>query len=168
MNSNDLLYVFTGISSVQVTNVLREVMDKRGDVAAGLAEWLTRRPLESLTGFLFSASAAFYLAERGVNPKIRTFVDALYYMSTCLSVGYADIFAQTQTGKLIATLAMTIGPALTGNALDPPGRATPASAHGQELMLERLEAILAELQQQRSAGVISQTTGQSSPQTSEA
>ena len=149
--TNDLLYVFTGISSAQVTGVLREVLDKRGDMEAGLAEWLTRRPMESLTGFLFSASAAFYLAERGVNPKIRTFVDALYYISTCLSVGYADIFAQTQTGKLIATLAMTIGPALTGNALDPPGRAEPASAQGQELMLERLDAILEELRQQRPA-----------------
>lgn len=153
-HTNDLLYVFTGISSAHVTGVLREVLDKRGDMEAGLAEWLTRRPLESLTGFLFSASAAFYLAERGVNPKIRTFVDAVYYISTCLSVGYADIFAQTQTGKLIATLAMTIGPALTGNALDPPGRAAPASAQGQELMLERLDAILEELRQQRTATVI--------------
>jgi hypothetical protein len=105
--------------------------------------------VESLTGFLLSASVAFYLAERGVNPKIQTFVDALYYISTCLSVGYADIFAQTQTGKLIATLAMTIGPALTGNALDPPGRTEPASEQGQELMLQRLDAILEELRQQR-------------------
>jgi hypothetical protein len=70
-------------------------------------------------------------------------------MSTCLSVGYADIFAQTQTGKMIATLAMTIGPALTGNALDPPGRTEPASAQGQTLLLERLDAILEELRQQR-------------------
>ncbi len=94
-------------------------------------------------------------------------MDALYYISTCLSVGYADIFAQTQSGKLIATLTMTIGPALTSNALDPPGRAAPASARGQELMLERLDAILEELRQQQLAVAISQTTGQPSPQTSE-
>jgi hypothetical protein len=149
--STDLLYVFTGVSSAQITNVLRTALNKRGDLEAGLAEWLTQRPLESLTGFLFSASVAFYLAERGVNPKIQTFVDAVYYISTCLSVGYADIFAQTQTGKLIATLAMTVGPGLTGNALDPPGRAEPASAEGQQLMLQRLDAILEELRQQRSS-----------------
>lgn len=157
---SDLLYVFTGISSAEVVKVLNTVLNKRGELEAGLAEWLTGRPLESLGGFLLSASAAFYLAERGVNPKIRTFVDALYYISTCLSVGYADIFAQTQTGKLIATLAMTVGPALTGNALDPPGRAEPASAQGQQMMLERLDAILAELRRQGGA-VKSQTTSPS-------
>lgn len=145
----DLLYIFTGISSAQITNVLRTALNKRGDMEAGLVEWLTRRPTESLAGFLLSASVAFYLAEREVNPKIRTFIDAFYYISTCLSVGYADIFAQTQTGKLIATLAMTLGPALTGNALDPPGRVAPASEQGQELMLQRLDAILEELRQQR-------------------
>jgi hypothetical protein len=152
----DLLHVFTGVSSAQIVDVLRTVVNKRSDLEAGLAEWLTHRPLESLTSFLLSASVAFYLAERGVNPKIQTFVDALYYISTCLSVGYADIFAQTQTGKLIATLAMTLGPALTGNALDPPGRTEPASAAGQQLMLQRLDAILEELRRQ-----------QPSPQTSE-
>ncbi|MBE7468120.1 MAG: hypothetical protein DPW09_13795 [Anaerolineae bacterium] len=154
---SDLLYVFTGISSAEVVKALNTMLNKRGEAEAALAEWLTRQPLESLGGFLLSASVAFYLAERGVNPKIQTFVDALYYISTCLSVGYADIFAQTQTGKLIATLAMTLGPALTGNALDPPGRATPASAQGQEMMLERLDAILAELRRQGET-VKSQTT----------
>ncbi|MBI1878402.1 MAG: two pore domain potassium channel family protein [Chloroflexi bacterium] len=145
--NTDLLHVFTGISSAQVVSTLSAALNQRRNVEALVAERLTGRPLESLAGFLLSASAAFYLAERGVNPKIQTFVDARYYISTCLSVGYADIFAQTQTGKLIATLAMTIGPALTGNALDPPGRTEPASAQGQELMLERLDAILEELRQ---------------------
>jgi hypothetical protein len=154
----DLLSVFTGVSSAQIAGILSAALNKRGDLEAGLAEWLSQRPLESLTGFLLSASVVFYLAERGVNPKIRTFVDALYYISNCLSVGYADVFAQTQTGKLIATLAMTLGPALTGNALDPPSQTEPASAEGQELMLQRLDAILEELRQQRSAGAISQTS----------
>lgn len=151
-HNTDLLYTFTGLPSAQVVAVVKGIIQKRGEVEAALAEWLTHRPVESLTGFLFSASLAFYLAEREVNPKVQTFVDALYYISTCLSVGYADIFAQTQKGKLIATLVMTLGPALTGNALDPPGRAEPASAYGQELMLERLDAILAELQRRPETG----------------
>ena len=68
--NTDLLYVFTGISSAQVINVLSLALNKRGDVEAKVAEWLTRRPVESLSGFLLSASVAFYLAEREVNPKI--------------------------------------------------------------------------------------------------
>lgn len=155
--NSDLLYTFTGISGAQIIAALGSALSRGGNLQLELVERLTRHPIESLSSFLLSASVAFYLAERGVNPKIQTFVDALYYISTCLSVGYADIFAQTQTGKLIATLVMTLGPALTGNALDPPGRAEPATAQGQKLMLERLEAILEELRQpQRSP--ISQTT----------
>ena len=148
--NSDLLYVFTGISSAQIKETLRTTLAQRSDLQTELLERLTQHPLESLTGFLLSASAAFYLAEREVNPKIKTFVDALYYISTCLSVGYADIFAQTQPGKLIATLVMTLGPALTGNALDRPGQAMTASVHGQERMIERLDAILEELRKQQS------------------
>lgn len=143
--TTDLFYVFTGIPGSRIMAALNGAINKRGDLHTTLAGPLRRYPLESLTGFLLSASVAFYLAERGVNPKIQTFVDALYYIGTCLSVGYADIFARTQTGKLIATLVMTLGPALTGGALDPPDQGEPASSHGQELILQRLDAILEEL-----------------------
>jgi hypothetical protein len=71
---------------------------------------------------LGGAALAFYQAEKGVNPKIETFTDAFYYISTCASVGYADIFAQTQTGKAIASFVMIIGPALAAKSLDRPGR----------------------------------------------
>ncbi len=141
----DLLYTFTGIRGEQVADTLKAALDKRGDVQAELLERLTYHPMESLAGFLLGTAAAFYLAERDVNPKIKTFVDALYYMSTCLSVGYADIFAQTQTGRLIATLVMAVGPALTSHTLDLPGQAAEASMLGQEKTIERLDAILEEL-----------------------
>ncbi|MBL9111757.1 MAG: hypothetical protein JNM74_20905, partial [Myxococcales bacterium] len=61
---------------------------------------------------------AFYKAEKGVNPKVRTLNDALVYVSTNLSVGYCDIFAMTERGKQIGTLLMTFGPALAARALD--------------------------------------------------
>jgi hypothetical protein len=143
--NTDLLYVFTGISGERVADALKTALDKRGGLQAELLERLIRHPMESLAGFLLGTSAAFYLAERDVNPKIKTFVDALYYISTCLSVGYADIFARTQTGRLIATLVMAVGPALTSQALDLPGQAAEASVRGQEKMIERLDAILEEL-----------------------
>ena len=141
----DMLKTFTGISSAQVVKAWRVVVDKRGEVESEIVERLTRYPMESLAGFLLGTSAAFYLAEREANPKIKTFVDALYYISTCLSVGYADIFAQTQAGRAIATLVMTVGPSLTGELLDPPHRAATASDVGQQVMIERLDAILEEL-----------------------
>jgi voltage-gated potassium channel len=150
--NTDFLYAFTGIAGADVAAALKTALDKRGDLQTEVLERLMRHPLESLVGFLLSTSAAFYLAEREANPKINTFVDALYYISTCLSVGYADIFAQTQAGKLIATLVMTVGPALTGSALDLPGHAVTASTQGQEIMIARLEAILEELRQRPLAG----------------
>ena len=141
----DMLKTFTGISSAQVADAWRTVMNRRGEIESEIVERLTCYPIESLVGFLLGTSAAFYLAERESNPKIKTFVDALYYISTCLSVGYADIFAQTQAGRAIATLVMTIGPSLTGELLDPPHRAATASDVGQQMMIDRLDAILEEL-----------------------
>src|SRR3972149_4090623 len=98
----DMLHAFTGISTQQVVDAMRALVARRGDLETELVERLTAYPMESTLGFLLSASAAFYLAERNVNPKVKTFVDALYYISTCLSVGYADVFAQTQTGRAVA------------------------------------------------------------------
>ena len=148
----DMLKTFTGISSVQVVEAWRVVMDRRGEIESEIVERLTRYPMESLAGFLLGTSAAFYLAEREANPKIKTFVDALYYISTCLSVGYADIFAQTQAGRAVATLAMTIGPALTNEILDRPHKAEDASAANQKLIVERLDAILEELRKRSDEG----------------
>jgi hypothetical protein len=77
-------------------------------------------PLDAAMGFLAAASLAFYAAEKGHNPKVTTYIDAFYYISTCASVGYADIFACTQTGRAIAALVMIVGPALASHALDRP------------------------------------------------
>ena len=147
----DMLQVFTGVSSRQIVDAVRALIEKRGEFESDLIERFTSYPMESLAGFLLGTSAAFYLAERGANPKVKTYVDALYYISTCLSVGYADIFAQTQTGRAIATLVMTVGPSLTSELLDPPHRAASASSVNQELMIERLDAILEELRKRPAA-----------------
>lgn len=144
--NTDLLYVFTGLSSDKVIAALQTALGKRDELQVAWLEKIAHHPIESLGSFLLSTSAAFYLAERGVNPKINTFVDAVYYISTCLSVGYADIFAQTQTGKLIATLVMTLGPSLTTRVFDQP---EPPAEPGQAEVIARLEAILEELRRQR-------------------
>ncbi len=144
MNPNpDFLHVFTGISGTQIIDFIQTALSKRTEIETDLIERLMRRPIESMAGFILSTSVAFYLAERDVNPKISTFVDAVYYISTCMSVGYADIFAVTQTGKSIATLVMAVGPALAAKSLDLP-QTTSSESNSKEI-LERLDAILVEL-----------------------
>ena len=142
---SDMLYTFTGIRSSSVRYALRSMWDKRIALETHAVEHLTRHPPESLAGFTMSAAAAFYLAEKEVNPQINSPVDAFYYISTCLTVGYADVFPATQTGRLIASMAMIIGPALANNLLDPPGREKPSTARSQEAIIERLDGILAAL-----------------------
>ena len=143
---SDMLYTFTGVRSSDVSNALRSLWDKRIALETHAVEHLTSRPPESLAGFTMSAAAAFYLVEKDANPQINSPVDAFYYISTCLTVGYADVFPATQKGRFIASLAMIIGPALANNLLDPPGREKPSTARSQEAMLERLDGILAALE----------------------
>ncbi len=37
-----------------------------------------------------------------MNPKVKRFEDALVFCTTCMSVGYSDIFAKTPTGKAVS------------------------------------------------------------------
>lgn len=111
-------------------------------------------PAEALFTVVAGGAMVFYLAEREVNDDVATYGDALHYISTCLSVGYARIFPMTQTGKLVATIVMTIGPALSswlieGRVVGRQSAAAPSTptATGPDLapVLERLDAILHEL-----------------------
>ncbi len=107
-------------------------------------------PSEEL-GLLVSWGAAlFYWAESGANPMVRSYWDGLHYVSTALSVGYANIFPVTPLGKAIGAVVMTIGPALSARALDndkaqAPRAAADGDAAGTALLAEKLDAILAEL-----------------------
>src|SRR3954452_22590139 len=69
-------------------------------------------------GDFVSAAAGLFCAEEGHNPSVRTYVDAVHYISTSLSVGYANIFPVTQAGKAIGALGQMVGPALSAKALD--------------------------------------------------
>ena len=116
-------------------------LPERADLDS-LAAKLTDRPATSTVTFVTTAAALFYLAERGHNPKVKDIWDALVYCSTCISVGYADIFAKTPIGKLVGSALMTVGPALSGRALD--GR--PKVDQTQEQILDTLRRILANLE----------------------
>ncbi len=92
-------------------------------------------------------------AEKGHNPKVQTYWDALVFISTCISVGYADIFARTPAGQAIASAVMTFGPAMSGAIFDEPGAAKkevpPEMLAVQRAIVDKLEAILVELRKSR-------------------
>ena len=103
-------------------------------------------PSEEL-GLLVSWGAAlFYWAESGANPAVRSYWDGLHYVSTALSVGYANIFPVTPLGKMIGAVVMTVGPALSARALDQGQRgSSDGDGGGTAILAEKLDAILAEL-----------------------
>jgi voltage-gated potassium channel len=118
-----------------------------------LREAVARDPIDALAVTVLGGAYFFYLAEKGHNEKVKTYWDALVFVSTSLSVGYADIFARTPSGQAIATALNTFGPAISGAALEAP--ATPEVAPKLELsdealavqraILDKLDAILVEL-----------------------
>ncbi len=64
---------------------------------------LRNNPAQNTAIFASAAALVFYYAERGHNPKVNDYYDALVYCTTNLSVGYSDIFARTSLGKLVGS-----------------------------------------------------------------
>jgi len=64
---------------------------------------------------VFSFAYVLYLIEGDVNPKMSSFIDALWWsFSTTSTVGYGDVVPVTFEGKLIGILLMLIGVAIFG------------------------------------------------------
>ena len=108
-----------------------------------LDEWaakLTANPCGKAAALVGVGSVLFYAAERGRNPKVTDLFDAMVYTSTCLSVGYGDIFARTPLGKVLGSALMTMGPAVAAQTLD--GAANQRRDAVQAEILETLKRIL--------------------------
>ncbi len=118
--SADFLQTWFGVSGSELKARLQTLFNKKDNFESRLLDLVEHNPLDAAVTFLAGASYAFYIAEKDVNPKIKTYIDAFYYISTCASVGYADIFAATQTGRAIAAFVMIVGPALAARSLDRP------------------------------------------------
>jgi hypothetical protein len=117
-------------------------------VSAGLPldQWaakLTENPCAKAAALVGASSLLFYVAERGHNPKVNDVFDAMVYTSTCLSVGYGDIFARTPFGKVLGSALMTMGPAVTAQTLD--GHANDRRDAVQAEVLQTLKQILQRL-----------------------
>ena len=76
-------------------------------------------PIDELSALVTWGSALFFWAEEGHNDGVRSYWDALHYIATSLSVGYANIFPVTPLGKTIGAIVMMVGPALSARALEP-------------------------------------------------
>ena len=113
---------------------------------------MVRDPIDTTLGAVMGASVLFYLAERDVNPRIDSLAAAMEFVSTSMSVGYSNIFPETQAGRIIAAAIMAAGPSMTASFLEPPGvghlQRTPGEATN-DVIAEKLDAILQELRAQR-------------------
>lgn len=119
--------------------------DALARLKTGIREKYADDPMGSTVTTVLVASWLFYRAERDHNPKVKSFYDALVYVSTNLSVGYSDIFAKTPAGKSIGTALMTFGPAMAAGLLEEPGAAKKSDADTRAVV-ERLDRILAVLE----------------------
>jgi voltage-gated potassium channel len=122
MNSRPLL-VLAALAAATSPDMGKSALDRfKGGVRDGFA----RDPMGTVLATVLGGAWLFYKAERGHNPKVKSFYDALVYVSTNLSVGYSDIFAKTTRGKAIGSALMTYGPAMAARIFDTPS-ATPTS-----------------------------------------
>ena len=71
-------------------------------IKQGIKQAVAKDPFDATVATVFGGAFLFYLAEKGKNPKVLSYWDALVFISTCLSVGYHDVFARTPPGKAIA------------------------------------------------------------------
>lgn len=117
---------------------------------SGIREKYKDDPMGATMSTVIVAAWLFYKAEVGHNEKVKSFYDALVYVSTNMSVGYSDIFAKTPGGKAVGTFLMTFGPAMTGGLMDEPNKETKEEEDARAVV-DRLDRILAVLEARAAA-----------------
>ena len=124
MNTRPLL-ILAAMAAATSPDMGKGALDRfKGNVRDGFA----RDPMGTVLAAVIGGAWLFYKAERGHNPKVKSYYDALVYCSTNLSVGYSDIFAKTPRGKAIGTALMTYGPAMAAKIFEVPTAAVTAAA----------------------------------------
>src|SRR3954465_1430376 len=112
-----------------------------------LDQWATRlaaTPCRNTAALVGLSTVLFYVLEKNRNPKVNDVWDSMVYCSTCLSVGYGDIFAKTPLGKILGSALMTIGPSMAAKTLD--GAGDSRRDEVQQQVLETLRQILSKLE----------------------
>jgi len=60
--------------------------------------------------FIFIVTSVVYVTQHNINPKIATYVDALYFTITTLTTtGFGDITMEGAAGRLLAVVIMVVG-----------------------------------------------------------
>jgi hypothetical protein len=117
------------------------------EFGADLERWagkLAESPCRNTASVVGLSTVLFYLLEKNRNPKVNDVWDAMVYCSTCLSVGYGDIFARTPLGKILGSALMTMGPAMAAKTLE--GEAEEKRDAVQEELLETMRKILTKIE----------------------
>jgi voltage-gated potassium channel len=64
-------------------------------------------------GFIGLTSLVFYMLEKGTNPRVERYMDAMWWaFATATTTGYGDITPVTDAGKILSILLMLLGLAL--------------------------------------------------------
>ncbi len=142
MNARPLLMLAT-LAAATSPDLGKDAIERLKD---GAREGFARDPMGTVLAAVVSSAWLFYKAERGHNPKVESFYDALVYCSTNMSVGYSDIFARTPAGKAIGSLLMTYGPAMAAKIFDPPVDPEAPPEKTPSDVVDRLDRILAALE----------------------
>lgn len=166
MNSRPLL-VLAAIAAATSPDMGKGALER---LKGGIRDGYARDPMGSVLATVLGGAWLFYKAEHGHNDRVKSYYDALVYVSTNLSVGYCDIFAKTTRGKAIGSVLMTYGPAMATKIFDAPSAAgarapnangapnaeaaktapaEPAAQLGSKDVLDRLDRILAVLEANR-------------------
>lgn len=67
----------------------------------------------NLLVFIFIMTTVIFVFQKGSNPNINSFVDAMYFtLSTLTTTGFGDITVVGQGGKILASIIMVFGVAL--------------------------------------------------------
>src|SRR4029079_15014956 len=117
------------------------------DVGREIDRWaaaLADSPARNTATLVGLSTVVFYILEKNHNPKVNDVWDAMVYCSTCLSVGYGDIFAKTPLGKILGSALVTLGPNLAGRTLEGEGEKRRDEMQAQTL--ETLQRILTTLE----------------------
>ena len=131
-----------------------------GAVKQQLKDLVDRDPMDALIAAVVGGGFAYYLAERDTNDHCNTPLDGILYASSAL-FGYDTAQPTTESGRAVASLVKTLGPALATNAFSPPAaerRAAEAAerARAEEAaevnrqILARLEDVVRLLEKQQS------------------
>jgi hypothetical protein len=111
-----------------------------------IEQWAARlgeSPCRNTATLVGLSTVLFYVLEKNRNPKVNDVWDAMVYCSTCLSVGYGDIFAKTPLGKILGSALMTIGPSMAARTTEGSvASERREEARVQEQMLATLRQIL--------------------------